>query len=62
LHKKLTGIGDRVAIEPGVPCESCFLCSEGRYNLCENIAFSGVYPYNGTIQRYKTHPAKWLYK
>ncbi|KAI0155583.1 chaperonin 10-like protein [Pestalotiopsis sp. NC0098] len=54
--------GDRVAVEPGVPCEKCFLCREGRYNLCEDVAFAGVYPYAGTVQRYKVHPAKWLYK
>ncbi|KAM0818466.1 putative Chaperonin 10-like protein [Seiridium cardinale] len=54
--------GDRVAVEPGVPCEKCFLCREGRYNLCDDVAFAGVYPYAGTLQRYKVHPAKWLYK
>ncbi|KDN64785.1 putative sorbitol dehydrogenase [Colletotrichum sublineola] len=54
--------GDRVAIEPGVPCGECFLCTDGRYNLCENVQFAGVYPYHGTIQRYKCHPAKWLHK
>ncbi|KAJ6125650.1 hypothetical protein N7471_012967 [Penicillium samsonianum] len=54
--------GDRVAVEPGVPCEHCFLCDEGRYNLCEHVQFAGVYPYEGTIQRYKNHPAKWLHK
>ena len=55
-------LGDRVAVEPGVPCEHCFLCDEGRYNLCEDVHFAGVYPYEGTIQRYKNHPAKWLHK
>lgn len=45
-----------------MPCESCFLCREGRYNLCEDVKFAGVYPYAGTLQRYKVHPAKWLYK
>ncbi|KAF1954971.1 sorbitol dehydrogenase [Byssothecium circinans] len=54
--------GDRVAIEPGVPCGQCFLCMDGRYNLCEDVQFAGVYPYHGTIQRYKTHPAKWCHK
>ncbi|GKT84308.1 sorbitol dehydrogenase [Colletotrichum tofieldiae] len=54
--------GDRVAIEPGVPCGECFLCTDGRYNLCEDVQFAGVYPYHGTIQRYKCHPAKWLHK
>ncbi|KAJ5645849.1 hypothetical protein N7490_002221 [Penicillium lividum] len=54
--------GDRVAVEPGVPCEACFLCDDGRYNLCEDVQFAGVYPYAGTMQRYKVHPAKWLHK
>ncbi|KAH7066140.1 sorbitol dehydrogenase-like protein [Paraphoma chrysanthemicola] len=54
--------GDRVAVEPGVPCGSCFLCMDGRYNLCEDVQFAGVYPYHGTIQRYKCHPAKWCHK
>ncbi|KAK8033718.1 hypothetical protein PG991_003116 [Apiospora marii] len=55
-------VSDRVAVEPGVPCEKCFLCREGRYNLCDDVQFAGVYPYHGTVQRYKVHPAKWLYK
>ncbi|KAI0397515.1 GroES-like protein [Xylariaceae sp. FL0594] len=54
--------GDRVGIEPQEPCEQCFLCREGRYNLCDNVKFSGIWPDNGTIQRFKRHPAKWLYK
>lgn len=54
--------GDRVAIEPGVPCETCFLCRMGKYNLCEEVQFAGVYPYDGTLQRYKVHPVRWLHK
>lgn len=54
--------GDRVAIEPGVPCGNCFLCQNGRYNLCEEVAFAGVYPHDGTIQRLKCHAAKWVHK
>ncbi|KAI5462350.1 chaperonin 10-like protein [Mariannaea sp. PMI_226] len=54
--------GDRVAIEPGVPCGECYLCLEGRYNLCEDVGFAGVWPYSGTLQRYKVHAAKWLHK
>lgn len=51
-----------MAIEPGVPCGECFLCNDGRYNLCQDVQFAGVYPYHGTMQRYKVHPAKWLHK
>jgi L-iditol 2-dehydrogenase len=54
--------GDRVAIEPGVPCGNCFICQDGRYNLCEDVAFAGVYPHDGTIQRLKCHAAKWVHK
>lgn len=32
-------IGDRVAVEPGVPCCSCSHCLSGHYNRCENISF-----------------------
>lgn len=54
--------GDKVALEPGISCEKCFLCRMGKYNLCEDVAFSGVYPYDGTLQRYKVHSARWLHK
>lgn len=54
--------GDKVAIEPGMSCEKCFLCRMGKYNLCEDVAFSGVYPYDGSLQRYKVHSARWLHK
>ena len=32
-------IGERVVIEPQVPCGKCDLCRSGYYNLCENIAW-----------------------
>lgn len=35
-------VGDRVAIEPCVPCGNCFLCSQGDYNLCGDVQFIGV--------------------
>ena len=54
--------GDRVAMEPGVPCGNCFLCANGRYNLCEDVKFAGVYPNHGSLQRYKVHPARWVHK
>ncbi len=54
--------GDRVAIEPGVPCNTCFLCASGKYNLCESVAFAGVCPYAGTIRRFMTHEARYCHK
>lgn len=54
-------IGDRVAIEPGVPCDACFLCKSGRYNLCESVAFAGVCPHAGTIRRFMAHDARFCH-
>lgn len=50
------------SVEPGVPCGECFLCEKGRYNLCEDVKFAGVYPYHGSLQRFKVHPARWVHK
>lgn len=55
-------VGDRVAVEPGVPCELCYECSAGTYNLCDDVKFSGVPPYPGSIRRYHNHSARYLHK
>jgi len=55
-------IGDRVAIEPGVPCRMCDWCKEGRYNLCPDITFSATPPYHGTLTRYYVHAADFCHK
>lgn len=49
-------------MEPGVPCGTCFQCSSGDYNLCLDVAFSGVPPYSGSIRRFHVHPAAFLHK
>lgn len=54
--------GDRVAIEPGVPCHQCHNCSTGEYNLCADVKFSGAPPFHGSIRRYHVHHAKYLHK
>ncbi|HEX6454707.1 MAG TPA: alcohol dehydrogenase catalytic domain-containing protein, partial [Trebonia sp.] len=33
--------GERVAIDPAIPCEVCRACRDGYRNLCYNILFSG---------------------
>ncbi|KIW77102.1 hypothetical protein Z517_09548 [Fonsecaea pedrosoi CBS 271.37] len=53
--------GDRIAIEPQVPCQTCFLCTSGKYNLCEKVTFSGVC-HGGTIRRFLTHEARYCHK
>lgn len=54
--------GDRVAIEPGVPCRMCDFCKAGRYNLCPDIVFCATPPYDGTLCRFYTHPADFCFK
>jgi D-xylulose reductase len=44
-------VGDRVAIEPGIPCSKCVECREGRYNLCADISFWATPPYHGCLAR-----------
>jgi len=54
--------GDRVAIEPGVPCGDCHNCSTGEYNLCATVQLSGAPPHHGSIRRYHVHPGTYLHK
>lgn len=38
---KITGAGDRVAIEPAVSCGACDQCRAGRLNTCRALSFLG---------------------
>ena len=56
-------VGDRVAIEPGVPCRKCKLCKEGRYNLCKNMMFRSHPPLcEGAFVEYLVSPTDFAYK
>lgn len=44
--------GDRVVIEPGIPCGRCGPCRGGRYNLCPDVVFLSAPPINGTFCDY----------
>lgn len=54
--------GDKVAIEPQVPCRKCDYCKEGRYNLCSDVKFFATPPVNGTFCEYIVHPSDFVYK
>ncbi|KAL8709685.1 MAG: hypothetical protein Q9220_005625 [cf. Caloplaca sp. 1 TL-2023] len=54
--------GDRVAIEPGLICNSCEPCLTGRYNGCERMQFLSTPPVDGLLRRYVNHPAVWCHK
>jgi L-iditol 2-dehydrogenase len=45
-------VGQRVSIEPGVPCLSCMQCLAGRYNLCPRMRFLATPPIDGAFCEY----------
>lgn len=56
-------VGDRVNIEPGVPCGKCPFCLSGRYNICPDVDFLATQPnYRGALTNYITHPEAFTYK
>ncbi|WWC87945.1 uncharacterized protein L201_002845 [Kwoniella dendrophila CBS 6074] len=50
-------IGDRVAIEPGLPCRRCINCKEGRVNICLDMRYCGAPGSVGSISRFFALPA-----
>jgi 2-desacetyl-2-hydroxyethyl bacteriochlorophyllide A dehydrogenase len=53
--------GQRVIVEPDLPCWACKMCASGRENLCENLQFFGCgYPQGGMAD-YFTVPADRLH-
>lgn len=65
-------VGDKVAIEPGVPCSSagsasasrCVVaaCAAGRYNLCGDMRFCATPPVDGSLATYYVHAADFVYR
>ncbi|GAB7322241.1 hypothetical protein MBLNU13_g03237t1 [Cladosporium sp. NU13] len=55
-------VGDRVAMEPGIPCRRCVRCKEGDYNLCVDMRFAATPPYDGTLAKYYRLPEDFCYK
>jgi L-iditol 2-dehydrogenase len=54
-------VGERVAIEPGVPCRRCDQCRHGRYNLCPDISFFATPPVDGAFAEYVAMPADFVF-
>lgn len=56
-------VGDRIAIEPGVPCGECEMCKKGMYNLCYDMSFMAIpNEREGVFSDYCVHPANMCYK
>ncbi|WP_338043788.1 NAD(P)-dependent alcohol dehydrogenase [Ornithinimicrobium flavum] len=48
-------VGQRVSIEPGVPCRQCEQCLSGRYNLCPAMVFHATPPVDGSLSELIVH-------
>jgi len=56
-------VGDRVALEPGVPCGCCWNCLTGHYNLCKDIKFMAIPgERDGVFSEYTTHNSNFCFK
>lgn len=53
--------GQRVSVEPGVPCRSCIECLTGRYNLCADVKFFATPPHDGAFSEYVVMPAAFVH-
>ena len=54
-------VGDRVVLEPYVYCGTCYPCSLGRTNCCENLTVLGVH-IEGGMSEYFAHPRHLVHK
>jgi 2-desacetyl-2-hydroxyethyl bacteriochlorophyllide A dehydrogenase len=52
--------GDRVMVEPYLPCGSCYACTLGRTNCCEQLRVLGVQT-DGAMSEYILHPEGLLH-
>ena len=56
-------VGDKVSIEPAVPCGECEDCRKGNYNLCKNIRMLAIPgERDGVNAEYCVHDASMCYK
>jgi L-iditol 2-dehydrogenase len=65
LGPKVEGfsVGDKVTLEPGVPCGECSSCMTGHYNLCSKMSFMAIPDErDGVFLEYVAHPAKMAFK
>jgi L-iditol 2-dehydrogenase len=57
----VTEKGQRVAIDPAIPCGHCELCRHGHPNLCANLIFAGHGKTDGALREWMAWSEKSLF-
>jgi L-iditol 2-dehydrogenase len=57
----VTADGQRVAIDPAIPCGYCEFCGHGHPNLCENLIFAGHGRHDGALREWLAWSEKSLF-
>ena len=52
--------GERVAIDPAIPCGRCEYCQQGEVNVCPAVRFAGHPPHDGALREYLAWPEHCL--
>lgn len=53
--------GERVAVDPAVPCGRCELCLQGHPNICPNVLFAGHGEQDGALREYMPWDERYLF-
>ena len=53
--------GERVAVDPAVPCHACETCRQGNPNLCEQVRFAGHGAEDGALRELVAWPEECLF-
>jgi L-iditol 2-dehydrogenase len=53
--------GERVAVDPAVPCGACEICATGAGNLCPAIRFAGHGRDDGALREFVAWPSRLLH-
>jgi L-iditol 2-dehydrogenase len=54
--------GERVAVDPAIPCNACEYCKRGDPNLCPDIRFAGHGEVDGALREFLNWPSEGLYR
>jgi len=54
--------GERVAVDPAIPCGVCEFCLEGNPNFCTSMRFAGDGKFDGALREYVAWPIHCLFR